>query len=173
RTGARRLTAALGTKVAAAAPVIPNFGGGGTCVRQNKLFCWDWFSAHWGDTFQPALLDHIKLTLIAVGIGFAISFVAALVAYRFARFETPFSGFSGILAGVQVATVTVISLATIAAFIVDQGLGSPIFKAIPTTFNTEFIAAGALTTGLALAAYLLIAVAQRLLTPWARRARPA
>ena len=245
------MTAALGTKVAAAAPVIPNFGGGGTCVRQNKLFCWDWFSAHWGDTFQPALLDHIKLTLIAVGIGFAISFVAALVAYRFARFETPFSVFSGILytipsaalfqllvpvtglttttveialvsytllilfrnivvglrgvpedvreaargmgltrrqtllrvelplavpailAGVQVATVTVISLATIAAFIVDQGLGSPIFKAIPTTFNTEFIAAGALTTGLALAAYLLIAVAQRLLTPWARRARPA
>ena len=73
------MTAALGTKVAAAAPVIPNFGGGGTCVRQNKLFCWDWFSAHWGDTFQPALLDHIKLTLIAVGIGFAISFVAALV----------------------------------------------------------------------------------------------
>ena len=60
----------------------------------------------------------------------------------------------------------------------DQNMNGPIYtkygiKAIPTTFNTEFIAAGALTTGLALAAYLLIAVAQRLLTPWARRARPA
>ena len=88
------------------------------------------------------------------------------------RVELPLA-VPAILAGVQVATVTVISLATIAAFIVDQGLGSPIFKAIPTAFNTEFIAAGALTTGLALAAYLLIAVTQRLLTPWARRARPA
>jgi osmoprotectant transport system permease protein len=229
--------------------VIPDFGGGGanSCVRQDKLFCWDWFSEHWSDTFQPAVLDHIKLTVIAVAIGFAISFAAAMVAYRYVRFETPFSLFSGllytipsaalfqllvpitglttttvevalvsytllilfrnvvvglrgvspevreaargmgltrrqtlfrvelplalpsILAGIQIATVTVISLATIGAFIVDEGLGSPIFKAIKIDFNTEFVAAAALTTALALVAYLLIAIAQRLLTPWARR----
>jgi osmoprotectant transport system permease protein len=74
-----------------------------------------------------------------------------------------------ILAGVQVAAVTVISLATVGAFIVDRGLGDPIFKAIQTSFKTELIAAGVLTTLLAFVAYALIALAQRALTPWARR----
>jgi osmoprotectant transport system permease protein len=74
-----------------------------------------------------------------------------------------------ILAGLQVATVTVISLATVGAFIVDEGLGGPIFKAMQTSFNTEFVAAGLLTTLLAVGAYLLIALAQRVLTPWAGR----
>ena len=231
--------------------VIPNFGGGGanSCVRQDKLFCWDWFQEHWSDTFQPKLIDHIELTLIAMGIGFVIAFVLAMIAYRFVPLETPISMLTGllftipsaalfqllvpitglttttveialvsytllilfrnivvglrgvsdevreaargmgltrrqtllrvelplavpeILAGVQVATVTVISLATVGAFIVDRGLGSPIFTAIQTSFNTELIAAGLLTTLLALVAYLIIAIAQRLLTPWAVRAR--
>jgi osmoprotectant transport system permease protein len=231
--------------------VIPDFGGGGanSCVRQDKLFCWDWFQEHWSDTFQPKLIDHIELTLIAMGIGFVIAFVLAMIAYRFVPLETPISMLTGllftipsaalfqllvpitglttltveialvsytllilfrnivvglrgvsdevreaargmgltrrqtllrvelplavpeILAGVQVATVTVISLATVGAFIVDRGLGSPIFTAIQTSFNTELIAAGLLTTLLALVAYLIIAIAQRLLTPWAVRAR--
>jgi osmoprotectant transport system permease protein len=229
--------------------VIPDFGGGGasSCVRQDKLFCWDWFSAHWSDTFQPKLVDHVELTLIALGIGFAISFALAILAYRFVPLETPISLATGflftipsaalfqllvpitglttttveialvsytlqilfrnivvglrgvseevreaargmgltrrqtllrvelplavpeILAGVQVAAVTVISLATVGAFIVDRGLGDPIFKAIQTSFKTELIAAGLLTTILAFVAYALIAIAQRALTPWARR----
>ena len=74
-----------------------------------------------------------------------------------------------ILAGVQIAAVTVISLATIGAFIVDEGLGGPIFRAITVDFNTEFVAAAVLTTLLAVAAYVIIALAQRLLTPWAQR----
>jgi osmoprotectant transport system permease protein len=229
--------------------VIPNFGGGGanSCVRQDKLFCWDWFSGHWGTVFQPALIDHVKLTLIAVGIGLVISFALALLAYRFVPLETPIRLVTGllftipslalfqllvpitglttttvevalvsytllilfnnivvglrgvseevreaargmgltraqtllrvelplavpeILAGVQVATVTVISLATVGAFIVDEGLGDPIFKALQTSFNTELIAAGLLTTLLAIVAYTILAIAQRALTPWARR----
>ena len=243
------MTGALVVKVLAAGPVIPNFGGGGahSCVRENRVFCWSWFTDHWSDTFQPALIDHVKLTLIAVAIGFVISFALALVAYRFVRLETPITLVTGllftipsaalfqllvpitglttttveialvsytllilfrntvvglrgvseevreaargmgltrtqtllrvelplavpeILAGVQVAAVTVISLATVGAFIVDEGLGSPIFKALQTSFNTEFVAAGLLTTLLAIAAYLLIALAQRVLTPWAGR----
>ena len=229
--------------------VIPDFGGGGanSCVRQDKLFCWDWFNEHWGSVFQPALVDHVKLTLIAVGIGLVISFALALLAYRYVPLETPIRLITGILftipslalfqllvpitglttttvevalvsytllilftnivvglrgvsddvreaargmgltrlqtlvrvelplavpeilAGVQVATVTVISLATVGAFIVDEGLGSPIFKALQTSFNTELIGAGVLTTLLAVVAYALIAALQRLLTPWARR----
>ncbi len=228
-------------------PVIPDFGGGGSCVRENRTFCWSWFQDHWGDTFQPALLQHIKLTLIAVAIGFAIAMAAALVAHRRGWFETPFTLVSGILytipslalfqllvpftglsvttaeialvsytllilfrniltglrevpeevresargmglsarqilwrvelplalpaivAGLRVAVVTVISLATVAAFVVDEGLGAPIFQSISSPFNTAFIAAGALAVLLALAADALLVGAQRLLTPWAVR----
>jgi osmoprotectant transport system permease protein len=229
--------------------VIPKFGEGSQCVRKNHTFCWDWFSAHWGDTFRPALTQHVVLTLIAVGIGLAIALACALVAYRRRWFEGPFVVFSGILytipslalfqllvpvtgltrttaeialvsytllilfrniltglrevpeetreaargmgltpsqsllrvelplalpaivAGLRVATVTVISLATVAAFVIDQGLGAPIFAALQTSFKTEFIAAGVLAVALALAADAVLVVVQRLTTPWARRAR--
>jgi osmoprotectant transport system permease protein len=232
---------------AQSAPVIPDFGGGGSCVRENRTFCWGWFQDHWGDTFQPALLQHIKLTLIAVAIGFAIAMAAALLAHRRGWFETPFTLVSGILytipslalfqllvpftglsvttaeialvsytllilfrniltglrevpeevresargmglsarqilwrvelplalpaivAGLRVAVVTVISLATVAAFVVDEGLGAPIFESISSPFNTAFIAAGGLAVLLALAADALLVGAQRLLTPWAVR----
>ena len=228
-------------------PVIPDFGGGGSCVRENRTFCWGWFQDHWGDTFQPALLQHIKLTLIAVAIGFALAMAAALVAHRRGWFETPFTLVSGILytipslalfqllvpftglsvttaeialvsytllilfrniltglrgvppdvsesargmglssrqilwrvelplalpaivAGLRVAVVTVISLATVAAFVVDEGLGAPIFQSISSPFNTAFIAAGALAVLLALTADALLVAAQRVLTPWAAR----
>jgi osmoprotectant transport system permease protein len=229
-----------------ATTVIPDFGGGGTCVRENHTFCWDWFSKHWGDVFQPALTQHIVLTLIAVGVGLAIAMACALFAYRQRWFEGPFTLFSGLLytipslalfqllvpitglttttaeialvsytllilfrniltglrdvpeeardaargmgltpaqsllrielplalpaivAGLRVATVTVISLATVAAFVIDQGLGAPIFAALQTSFKTEFIASGVLAVALALTADALLVVLQRVLTPWAR-----
>jgi osmoprotectant transport system permease protein len=75
-----------------------------------------------------------------------------------------------IVAGVRIATVTVISLATVAAFVDNEGLGVPILGAIANNgFKTELIAAGGLAIALALAADLLLVIAQRLLTPWARR----
>src|SRR4029079_14592393 len=70
-------------------PVIPDFGTGSKCETENHLFCWGWVQDHWGDTLQPALLEHLKLTLIAVAIGFAIAFVSALVAYRYRRLDQP------------------------------------------------------------------------------------
>lgn len=231
--------------VAGSAPVIPSFGGGGGCARANRTFCWDWFTAHWGDTFQPALLQHLALTAVAVAVGFAIATACALVAHRRGWFEGPFVTVSGVLytipslalfqllvpitgltvltaeialvsytlliifrnvltglrevpeeareaargmgltpnqilvrvelplalpaivAGVRIATVTVISLATVAAFVIDQGLGAPIFAALQTSFKTEFIAAGALAVALALAADGLLVLVARALTPWA------
>jgi osmoprotectant transport system permease protein len=233
--------------LAQAGPVIPDFGTGSDCVRNNDTFCWDWFKDNWDTAFGPRLIEHIELTLIAVAVGCLIAFTVALVAYRESWLETPFVLFSNflytipslalfqllvpisgltrltveialvsytllilfrnmliglksvpddvreaargmgltrrqalvrvelplalpaILAGVQIATVTVISLATIAAFVVDEGLGSPIFDAINRgTFKTELIAAAVLATGLAFVAYALIALLQRVLTPWAR-----
>jgi osmoprotectant transport system permease protein len=235
--------------IAQSGPVIPNFGGGGSnsCVRENRTFCWDWFTSHWSSNFQPHLVEHIVLTAIAVSVGFVIAMAAALLAYRRHWFEQPFTIVTGILytipslalfqilvpitgltlltaeialvsytlliifrniltglrdvpedvreaargmgftrnqilwsvelpiavpaivAGVRIATVTVISLATVAAIVgVNEGLGVPILDAIPTTFNTEFIAAAVLTIGLALVADALLVGVQRLLTPWAR-----
>jgi putative spermidine/putrescine transport system substrate-binding protein len=56
------------------------------------------------------------------------------------------------MAGVRVATVTTISLATIAAFITPLGLGAPIFGAIQTGANTEFVGASLIAIALALLA---------------------
>ena len=57
------------TFFAAAGPVIPTFGGGGSsfaCERANRLFCSGWVSRNWGSVLWPALRQHIVLTLIAV-----------------------------------------------------------------------------------------------------------
>jgi len=77
-----------------------------------------------------------------------------------------------VIAGLRIATVTVISLATVAAFIDDEGLGSPIFRAIQSNvFKTELFAAGGLAVALALFADAFLVLIQRLITPWARRQR--
>lgn len=74
-----------------------------------------------------------------------------------------------IIAGVRIATVTVISLATVAALIDDEGLGAPILQAISNeVFKTELIVAGGMAIALALLADGLLVLLQRALTPWAR-----
>jgi osmoprotectant transport system permease protein len=235
--------------------VIPNFGGppGGKhgCIAQNGTFCWDWVTAHWGDILQPHLLEHLKMTAIAVAIGFVVALAAALVAHRMHWFETPFGAFSALLytipslalfqllvpftgltlttieiglvgytllilfrnilgglrnvpedvleagrgmgltrrqvltrielplalpsmmAGIRIAVVTTISLATVAAYITPLGLGAPIFYGLQTNFTTEFVATGALAVLLAIAADITLVVIQRVMTPWARARRTA
>ena len=232
---------------AAAGPVIPNFGGASKCVVENQQFCSGWFLHNWGVVFQPRLIEHLELTAIAVGVGMAIAFTAAIVAYKQSWFETPFSLFSAflytipsialfellvqvtginrftaevglvsytllilfrntltglrgvppaaieaaqamgltprqslfrvelplavpaIMAGVRIATVTTISLATVAAYIGAGGLGEPIFEAIQSGFKTEFVAAGALAIALAIIADIVLVFVQRTITPWSRR----
>ncbi len=78
-------------------PVIPNFGQGSTCVRDNRTFCTDWVRAHWHDTLQPALIQHIELSAIAVGIGFVIAFALALLAHRLRKLEQPIGVLSALL----------------------------------------------------------------------------
>jgi osmoprotectant transport system permease protein len=232
-------------------PVIPDFGQGSDCVREDRFFCWDWTQQHWDDTFQPALVEHIELTLIAVSIGFVISFALALLAYRVRRFDAPIGALSGflytipslalfqllvpvtgltvttvevalvsytmlvlfrnileglraappdvreaaramglsprqsflrvelplalpaILAGLRIATVMTISLATVGAFVVPEGLGAPIFSGLREFFQTKFVVAGALAVALALVADSLLVLVGRALTPWAHARRPA
>jgi osmoprotectant transport system permease protein len=240
---------------AAGDPVIPDFGGGGagggpSCARRNGTFCWDWFQQNWSDVFVPALGQHVKLTLVAILVGFPISALLALLAHRRQWVETPITIFTGtlftipslalfellvpvtglsvltveialvsytllilfrnmltglrgvpeevrdaargmglterqvlwrvemplampaVIAGLRIATVTVISLATVGAFVVDQGLGGPIFRAIQSNvFKTELIAAGLLAIALALFADGLLVLVQRVVTPWASAGR--
>jgi osmoprotectant transport system permease protein len=80
-----------------AATVVPTFPSASQCVLHNRFFCWDWAQKHWGDTLQPALIQHIELTAIAVGIGFAIAFVLALVAHYVRGVEQPVSIVSALL----------------------------------------------------------------------------
>jgi len=78
--------------LAAAGPVIPNFGGGSSsfaCERANRLFCTDWISRNWSTVLWPALRQHIVLTIIAVAIGFVIATALALLAYRQRWAERP------------------------------------------------------------------------------------
>jgi osmoprotectant transport system permease protein len=84
------------------------------------------------------------------------------------RVEVPLA-LPAIFAGLRIATVTIISLATVAAFVIDEGLGKPIFDAIQSnTFKTEIFAAGGLAVALALLADAGLVLTQRALTPWAR-----
>jgi osmoprotectant transport system permease protein len=87
----------------------------------------------------------------------------------FRRVELPLA-VPAIMAGVRVATVASIAIATIAADLIHYGLGAPIFDALdqPDIFRTELLAAGALAILLALTADVLLALLQRALTPWSR-----
>ena len=232
-------------------PVIPDFGEGSDCVTENRLFCADWVRDNWSDVLQPALLEHVKLTVIAVVVGFVIAFAAALVTHRYRLAERPFVVFSAIVytipslalfqllvpvtgltvttveialvgytllilyrntleglrgvppdaleaargmgltrrqtlwrvelplavpaifAGLRVAVVSTIALATVAALVIPEGLGYPIFLALREAFKTEVLVAGGLAVGLALLADALLVIAQRALTPWSRVRRTA
>ena len=237
--------------VAQGEPVIPDFGEASDCVTENRFFCTDWVRDNWSEVIQPALVEHIKLTAIAVVVGFAISLTAALLTHRYRLLERPFGGFSAVVytipslalfqllvpitgltvttveialvgytllilyrniltglrgvptevleaargmgltrrqtlwrvevplalpamvAGLRVAVVSTIALATVAALVVPEGLGHPIFLALREYFKTEIIVAGGLAVGLALVADGALVLAQRALTPWARTRRVA
>jgi osmoprotectant transport system permease protein len=84
------------------------------------------------------------------------------------RVELPLA-LPAIIAGLRIAVVTIIALATIVYTIYDSGLGVPIHTALGEgPFKTELIAAGVLAVALALLADGLLVLAQRALTPWAR-----
>ena len=84
------------------------------------------------------------------------------------RVELPLA-LPAIMAGIRIATVTTISLATVAAYIGAGGLGEPIFNAIQTGFKTQFLAAGFLAVALAIIVDVLFVLIQRAITPWSYR----
>ena len=88
------------------------------------------------------------------------------------RVELPLA-LPAIVAGLRIAVVSTIALATVAAFVVSQGLGVPILGALRDNFKTEILVAGALAVGLAFIADGILVLVQRALTPWATSRRTA
>jgi osmoprotectant transport system permease protein len=88
------------------------------------------------------------------------------------RVELPLA-VPAIIAGLRIAVVSTIALATVAAFVVSKGLGGPILGALRLDFSTEIIAAGALAVALAIVADVFLVLVQRLVTPWAAARRTA
>ncbi len=77
-----------------------------------------------------------------------------------------------IIAGLRVAVVSTIAIATLVVFINAGGLGTQMYGSGNLTFPTSIIIAAAIVMAMAFAFDLVLLTAQRLTTPW-RRVRPA
>jgi osmoprotectant transport system permease protein len=75
---------------------------------------WSWIANNVG-AIADAALDHVVLTGLAVGVGFTISLVFALLIHRNRRFYSPISGITGLL-------YTIPSLALFAILVPVTGL---------------------------------------------------
>jgi osmoprotectant transport system permease protein len=75
-----------------------------------------------------------------------------------------------IIAGLRIATVSTVALATLAVFANGGGLGGEIIVGSNLTFKTGIIVAGSIAVIMAILFDALILLAGRLLTPWTRAA---
>jgi len=75
---------------------------------------WEWIRENRGAIWEQTV-EHIELTVIAVGIGFAIAMALSLLGIRFRRLYGPITGVAGIL-------YTIPSLALFAFFVPITGL---------------------------------------------------
>jgi osmoprotectant transport system permease protein len=73
-----------------------------------------------------------------------------------------------IIAGLRIATVGTVALATLAVFIGAGGLGSQIYTQGNLTFKTSIIIAGTIAFAMALAFDGILFAIQRFATPWRR-----
>jgi osmoprotectant transport system permease protein len=87
---------------------------------------------------------------------------------RLLRVELPLA-LPTIIAGIRIATVTIIGLAAVAGLLAIPSLGNLIYVGQNRPVRTAVTVGIALSIALAVVADLLLALVQRLLTPWARR----
>ena len=78
------------------------------------LVRWDWIASHL-DEIGGRLFEHVELTAIAIGVGFAIAFALSLLILRVPRLEGPVTWITGTL-------YTIPSLALFALLIPYTGL---------------------------------------------------
>ena len=107
-----------------------------SCVADNG-FCPDWIADNF-DRYVDPFFQHVLLTVVAMGIGFAISFSLALIAYRRRWLINPVTQVTGVL----------YTIPSIAAF----------FLLLPVTGR------GFVTATIALVAYVLLIIFRNVLT---------
>lgn len=213
---------------------------------RDSFIWWEWIARRPGEIWQRTV-EHLQMTVVAVGIGFVISFALALVAIRFRwtygpitwignvlytipslalfvilipytglgfvtaqialvsytililvrtmvtgldgvpaavresadamgftrrrrllRVEVPLA-LPAIIAGLRIASVTVIGLVTITALIGNGGYGAFINDGLNRRFATPIVLGASLSVVLAILVDLLLVGIERLLTPWNRR----
>ncbi|MDQ2700143.1 MAG: ABC transporter permease [Actinomycetota bacterium] len=76
-----------------------------------------------------------------------------------------------IIAGLRIATVSTVALATLAVFANGGGLGAEIVVGSNITFKTGIIVAGGIAVAMAILFDLILLLAGRRLAPWTRAAR--
>lgn len=76
-----------------------------------------------------------------------------------------------IVAGLRIATVSTVAIATLAVFANGGGLGRPIYTGAGLTFKTNIIIAGGIAMLMAFAFDLALLAIQRYATPWRRAAQ--
>jgi osmoprotectant transport system permease protein len=84
------------------------------------------------------------------------------------RVELPLAA-PEVFAGLRIATVSTVAIATLAFLAGAGGLGQPLYEQL--SFKTNIIIVGVLTIAMALLLDLIVLLVQRFITPW-RRARP-
>ena len=89
---------------------------------------------------------------------------------RFWKVELPLA-VPTLLGGIRVATVSTVALATVGTIVGHGGLGDLIFQGLRSNFKAQVLTATVLVVALALLLDLLLALLQRLLTPWERGSR--
>jgi osmoprotectant transport system permease protein len=99
----------------------------------------------------------------AVGMGYSRN-------RQLLRVELPLA-LPTIIVGIRIATVTTIGLVAITTLIGQGGLGSLMQDGFERDFRTPLTVGIALSLALAIVADLLLVLAQRLATPWARAGR--
>lgn len=75
-----------------------------------------------------------------------------------------------IIAGIRIASVTVIGLVTVTALIGAGGLGDLILEGLGRNFTTPIVVGAVLSIVLAVVIDLVLLAVQRVLTPWTREA---
>jgi osmoprotectant transport system permease protein len=86
---------------------------------------------------------------------------------RLLRVDFPLA-LPAIIVGIRIATVTTIGLVTVTALIGQGGLGALMLDGLQRDFRTPLTVGVVLSLALAVVADVLLVLAQRLATPWAR-----
>src|SRR5436190_1634463 len=134
---------------------------GAVGVAQDPWIRWDWISRHL-DVIGAALIQHIELTVIALGLGVLIALPLGLLAWRKRLFRGPVFSVTGIL-------YTIPSLALFSFLIPFTGLTVLTAEiGLVSDFKTPLVLGTMLSIALAVVADVSLASLQRVITPWSR-----